>query len=205
MQDVTLILRAIDRGDAAAAASLLPHVYDELRRLAARHLADERPGHTLQPTALVHEAYVRLVGHQPAARWDGRGHFFAAAAEAMRRILVDGARRKRAVRHGGGRQRVPLDDALAGAAAAPVPAVASPADADELIALSEAMDRLAAEDPAKAELVKLHYFAGLTLAEAGEVLGLSRATAYRHWTYARAWLRDAVRGGPPADPPDHRP
>jgi RNA polymerase sigma factor (TIGR02999 family) len=168
-----------------AAADLLPLVYDELRKLAAARIAGEAPGHTLQPTALVHEAYLRLVGPADAPRWDDRGHFFAAAAEAMRRILVDAARRKRTTRHGGDRKRVELPD---------VPADPDTGD-DDLLALDAALTRLAAEDPVAARVVELRHFAGLSVEDAADALGLSRATAYRHWTYARAWLRDAVAGG----------
>jgi RNA polymerase sigma factor (TIGR02999 family) len=178
MSDVTEILSAAARGDRQAAGQLLPLVYDELRRLAAQKLAHEAPGQTLQPTALVHEAYLRLVGAGGDQHWDGRGHFFAAAAEAMRRILVDNARRKRRPKHGGDRRRVDLDSATAG--------VESPSE--DLLALDEALDALAEEDPARAELVKLRFFAGLTMPEAARALGVSLATAERHWTYARTWL-----------------
>jgi RNA polymerase sigma factor (TIGR02999 family) len=160
-------------------------VYEELRKLAAVRMADEAPGNTLNATALVHEAYLRLVGPADGACWDNRGHFFAAAAEAMRRILVDQARRKKTIRHGGGLVRHELEPDLASA----------PQPREDLIALDQALDQLAAEDPVKAELVKLRYFAGLTLAEAAEALGMSERTAGRHWTYARAWLRRAVEGG----------
>jgi RNA polymerase sigma factor (TIGR02999 family) len=188
MNDVTRILSAIDRGDAHAAGQLLPLVYGELRKLAAAKLAAEKPGQTLQATALVHEAYLRLVGGEKAQHWESRRHFFAAAAEAMRRILVDRARRKARKRHGGGLDRRPLDpDRLA-----------APGPADDVLALDEALDRLAAEDPRRAELVKLRFFGGLTVAEAGRCLGLSRATADRDWAYARAWLYDRLRGGRPA-------
>ena len=184
MSEVTRILSAIEQGDSHAAAQLLPLVYDELRKLAAQKLAQEKPGQTLQATALVHEAYLRLVGPADAARWDSRGHFFAAAAEAMRRILVDAARRKRTEKHGGHRRRVALSD---------VPA--NPEVADErLLALDAALTRLAAEDPVAARVVELRHFAGLSIEDAAAALGLSRATAYRHWTYARAWLRDALSG-----------
>jgi RNA polymerase sigma factor (TIGR02999 family) len=170
------MLAAIEQGDTRAADKLLPVVYDELRRLAASRLARETPGHTLQPTALVHEAYLRLIG--PNAVFDGRGHFFAAAAEAMRRILVERARSKARHKHGGGRKQFEIRESD----------LISEPEPDELIALDEALQRLAAEDPAKADLVKLRYFAGLTVEQAGEVLGISRATADRYWTYARAWL-----------------
>ena len=178
MSDVTRILSAIEQGDAKAAEQLLPLVYDELRRLAARKLSRESPDQTLQATALVHEAYIRLVDVERVQHWDSRGHFFAAAAEAMRRVLIDNARRKRRPKHGGDRQRVDLEGACTVAEAA----------ADEVIALDEALTKLAAEDPAKAELVKLRYFSGLSVQEAADVLGISRATADRYWTYAKVWL-----------------
>jgi RNA polymerase sigma factor (TIGR02999 family) len=184
MNEVTHILSAIRDGDPHAASRLLPLVYDELRRLAAQQLAREPSGQTLQPTALVHEAYVRLAASpgreagEQEPHWDNRGHFFAAAAEAMRRILIDNARRKQRPKHGGGRRRV------AGDVAAPQPATS----AEDLLALDEALDKLAREEPAKAELVKLRFFAGLTMSEAAEVLGISLATAERHWSYARTWL-----------------
>ena len=178
MSEVTRILSAIEGGDPGAADQLLPLVYDELRRLAAQKLAGESPGQTLQATALVHEAYIRLVDVEKAQHWVSRGHFFAAAAEAMRRILVDNARRKRRPKHGGDRERVDLERAC----------VVEPAPSDDLLALDEALTRLASEDPAKADLVKLRYFGGFTIDEAAELLGISRATAKRHWAYARAWL-----------------
>jgi RNA polymerase sigma factor (TIGR02999 family) len=181
MSDVTRILSAVERGDPRAAEQLLPLVYEELRRLAAQKLAGEKPGQTLQATALVHEAYLRLVDVEQAQHWNSRGHFFAAAAEAMRRILVDDARRKRRPKHGGGRQRVALDEALPSAD-----------PGDDLLAIDEALDRLAAEEPVKAELVKLRYFAGLSLEEAAACLGISPATAKRYWAVARAWLFDAL-------------
>jgi RNA polymerase sigma factor (TIGR02999 family) len=182
MNEVTQILHAIEQGDSHAAAQLLPLVYDELRRLAAARLAAEPSGHTLQPTALVHEAYLRLVGTANGDRWDHRGHFFGAAAEAMRRILIDNARRKAAARHGGAMRRQALDPGAA----------AIPETHENLLALDEALGRLEAEDPLKAKLVKLRYFAGLSLAEAATALNLSERTAGRHWAYARAWLRRAV-------------
>jgi RNA polymerase sigma factor (TIGR02999 family) len=184
MNDVTRILSAIEHGDSGASEELLPLVYDELRKLAAQRLAQERPGQTLQATALVHEAYLRLVVTEEARRWNSRGHFFAAAAEAMRRILIDSARRKRAEKRGRGDRRVDLEQAGAVASAPP----------DELLALDEALDHLARHDALSGQLVKLHYFAGLSVEQAGEVLGLSRATAYRQMTFARAWLRCQMSG-----------
>jgi RNA polymerase sigma factor (TIGR02999 family) len=175
MSDVTRLLDAAHHGDTQAAADLLPLVYDELRKLAAAKLAKERPGQTLDATALVHEAYLRLVGDQ---HFDGRAHFLAAAAEAMRRILIDNARRKLTEKHGGDLLRVALDDFEP----------AAPSRADDLLALDEALTKLAAEDPVKAKLVTLRYFAGLSVQEAADVLGLSRATADRFWSYARTWL-----------------
>jgi RNA polymerase sigma factor (TIGR02999 family) len=189
MNDVTSILSAIERGDPQAAEQLLPLVYDELRKLAARKLAQEKPGQTLQATALVHEVYLRLVDTEVIRRWDSRGHFFAAAAEAMRRILVENARRKGREKHGGGRwrQHAELDD-LGG--------VESP---QELLELHEALEQLALHDPLKAKLVELRYFAGLTLAQAAEYLGISQSTAARAWRYARAWLHDAMAGNDPKE------
>ncbi len=178
MSDVTRILHSLEQGDPHVAEGLLPLVYDELRRLAAQRMAHEQPGQTLQATALVHEAYLRLVDGAGPQHWNSRGHFFAAAAEAMRRILVEAARRKGCVKHGGGRERIDFDD---------VQFIAE-APADELLLLDEALTRLAAREPAKAELVKLRYFAGCTLDEAADMLGVSPATAKRHWAYARAWL-----------------
>ena len=183
MSDVTRILSAVEAGDPKAAAELLPLVYDELRKLAAQRLAQEKPGQTLQATALVHEAYLRLVGGGQPQDWNGRGHFFAAAAEAMRRILVEQARSKQALKRGGGTARVEVDlDAAAARCAA------SP---DEFLAVDEAIDRLAAEDPVAADLVKLRYYAGLSLEDAAAALGIARSTAYDHWAYGRAWLRCA--------------
>lgn len=181
MSDIERILTAVERGDPRAAEELLPIVYTELRRLAAQKLANELPGQTLQATALVHEAYMRLVGVE-GQDWDSPGHFFAAAAEAMRRILIDNARRKRSLKRGGDAHRVALDGL----------ALAHEPTSDELIALDEALTRLAEADKTKAELVKLRYFAGLTLEEAAGVLGISPATADRYWSYARAWLYRAV-------------
>ena len=183
MNDVTHILSAIEHGDPQAAEQLLPLVYDELRKLAAQRLAQEKPGQTLQATALVHEAYLRLVGADEAAGWDSRGHFFAAAAEAMRRILVDSARRKASTKRGGGRERRILDEAQ----------LATDDDADDLLALDEALSRLAETDPAAARLVQLRYFAGLTSEQAAVALGISVRTAYYTWSYARSWLRRAIR------------
>jgi RNA polymerase sigma factor (TIGR02999 family) len=188
VSEITQILDAIAGGDPHAAGQLLPLVYDELRRLAADRLAREAPGQTLEPTALVHEAYLRLVGPADAPRWRDRGHFFAAAAQAMRHILVDIARRKRRARHGGDRRRVELDDAL------PAP----PSAEEELLALDEALTRLAGEDPEAAAVVQLRYFAGLSVEEAANSLGISRAAAYRHWTFARAWLLHELAGEGPA-------
>jgi RNA polymerase sigma factor (TIGR02999 family) len=187
MSEMTRIMSAIEQGDPHAAEQLLPLVYDELRRLAARRLAQERPGETLQATALVHEAYLRLVDVPQAQQWDSRGHFFAAAAEAMRRILIDQARRRHSQKRGGGLRRVELD---AGAA------LAAPEDdaADDLLALDEALRQFEGEDPLKARLVKLRYFAGLSLADAAAALGISAATAKRYWVYARAWLYGKVHG-----------
>ena len=185
MSDVTLLLDAIQSDDPEASAQLLPIVYEELRRLAARRLAHEAPGQTLDATALVHEAYLRLVGDKAGARWDSRGHFFAAAAEAMRRILVEQARRKRRLRHGGARKRVRLDSL-------DVPASVA-ADGADLLAVDEALTEFAREEPEKAELVKLRFFGGLSVAEAASCLGIARATADRHWAYARAWLFDRLR------------
>jgi RNA polymerase sigma factor (TIGR02999 family) len=181
MSDVTRILSAIEQGDPHAAEQLLPLVYDELRKLAAQKLAQEKPGQTLQATALVHEAYLRLVDVDRVQQWDSRGHFFAAAAEAMRRILVDKARRKQRLRHGGERQQQPLEENE--------PAIASPVDALDLLALSEALDGLEAAFPRRAQLVKLRYFAGFTLPEAAQMLGVSQSTAEADWTYAKAWLK----------------
>jgi RNA polymerase sigma factor (TIGR02999 family) len=178
MSDVTRILSAIEHGDPHAAAQLLPLVYNELRKLAAQKLAQEKPGQTLQPTALVHEAYLRLVEGDKPQPWDNRRHFFAAAAEAMRRILIEGARRKRTEKHGGHRQRIDLDDV----------ALAADTRSPNLLDLDEALTRLAAAHPVKAQLVTLRYFAGLSVQEAADTLGIARATADRYWSYARSWL-----------------
>jgi RNA polymerase sigma factor (TIGR02999 family) len=185
MADVTQLLSACAAGDPHAATELLPLVYDELRRLAATRLAEEKPGQTLQPTALVHEAYLRLVGGGVGKYWDGRGHFFAAAAEAMRRILIDQARHKQSHRAGGGLKRRALDPL----------AVSAPEVSDELLALDEALGRFEKLDRLKAQVVKLRYFAGLTIPQAAEALGISSATADRYWAYARAWLYAELRSG----------
>jgi len=183
MDDVTHILSAIEQGDLHAAEQLLPLVYDELRQLAAARLTQEKPGQTLQATALVHEAYLRLVGGEGPRSYRDRGHFFAAAAVAMRRILIDNARRKLTQKRGGDRQRQEID------------ALAAPEPGEELLALDEALRKLNESDPLKAKLVELRYFAGLTGEQAAEVLGISPTTADRHWAYARAWLQAEVRGG----------
>jgi RNA polymerase sigma factor (TIGR02999 family) len=185
MTKVTRILSAIERGDQQAADQLLPLVYEELRKLAAQRLAQEKPGQTLQATALVHEAYLRLLNPDHGQDWNSRGHFFAAAAEAMRRILVDNARRKRRPKHGGDQKRVPLD------------AVALPVEDrfHDLLALDDVLTKFAGQDPLKAELVKLRYFAGLSVEEAAACLGISSITAKRYWAVARAWLYDALSDG----------
>jgi RNA polymerase sigma factor (TIGR02999 family) len=184
MNDVTRILAAIEQGDTQAAEQLLPSVYDELRKLASRRLAGEKPGQTLQATALVHEAYLKLVGGGAAQGWSGRGHFFAAAATAMRRILIERARRKRRQIHGGEHRRRALP-----------PDIAAAAGPDEdLLALDAALATLAERDPLKAKLVELRYFAGLTGEETAAVLGMSASTVDRHWVYARAWLRREIDG-----------
>jgi RNA polymerase sigma factor (TIGR02999 family) len=185
MSEVTPILSAIDHGDPQAASQLLPLVYDELRKLAAQKLAHEDPGQTLQPTALVHEAYLRLVGTENRPdKWEGRSHFFAAAAEAMRRILVENARRKQAVKHGGGTRRLPLEE-FHHVAEFP----------KDLLDLDDALTRFAAEEPDKARLVQLRFFAGLSTPDAAAALGISVATAERWWTFARAWLYSDLQGG----------
>ena len=183
MTDVIRILLDIEQGDTKAAEQLLPLVYKELRKLAAQKLAQEKPGQTLQATALVHEAYVRLVGGEPDAHWNGRGHFFAAAAEAMRRILIDRARHKQTRKAGGGRRRLDLDD---------IEPALEEENGDRLLALDEALRQLEAEDPRKAELVKLRFFAGLTAGQAAAALGVSTSTAEKDWAYARSWLRVAI-------------
>jgi RNA polymerase sigma factor (TIGR02999 family) len=184
MSEVTRILSAIEQGDPHAAEQLLPLVYDELRRLAAQKLAQEKPGQTLDATALVHEAYLRLVGGDQASQWDCRGHFFAAAAEAMRRILVDNARRKRSRKHGGGRSRQELDSGL----------IATPQADDDLLAVDEALTRLATTEPQVAELVQLRYFAGLTIPQAAAQLGIAPRTADAWWSYAKAWFQATLEG-----------
>jgi RNA polymerase sigma factor (TIGR02999 family) len=191
MNDVTHILSAIEQGGPQASGDLLPLVYAELRRLAKHRLAQENPGQTLQATALVHEAYLRLVDAEVIQRWESRGHFFAAAAEAMRRILVENARRKRADKRGGRWARQELDEIE----------IAAPAPSTDLLALDEALEKLEADEPVKAQLVKLRYFAGLSEEDTARALGISRATVQRHWRYAKAWLLDELHG--PADPHDN--
>ena len=185
MNEVTRVLSAIEGGDPHAAEQLLPLVYDELRRLAAEKMAQERPGQTLQATALVHEAYLRLVDEEKAQHWNSSGHFFAAAAEAMRRILVENARHKKAQKRGGARKRVELADAE----------LASHSSPEGFLVLDDALSRLAREDPGAAGVAKLRLFTGLSVEEASQVLGISRATAFRHWTYARAWLQAQLQEG----------
>ena len=185
MSDVTRILSAIEQGDPRAAEQLLPLVYEELRKLAGQRLAEEKPGQTLQATALVHEAYIRLVDVEKAQHWNSRGHFFAAAAEAMRRILVENARRKRRLRHGGGRQRLDLEELD----------VMDESGSENLLALDEALEKLAAEQEVTAKVVKLRYFAGLTIQQTAEALGISVRTANRHWAFARAWLYQEISKG----------
>jgi RNA polymerase sigma factor (TIGR02999 family) len=187
MADVTQILSAIEHGDPQASEQLLPLVYDELRRLAAQKMAQEKPGQTLQATALVHDAYIRLVDVAHPQAWQSKRHFFAAAAEAMRRILVEQARRKGRLKHGGASRRVDLDSAC--------PIVERPSH--NLLALDDALSKLAQQEPAKAELVKLRYFAGLTMPEAAAALEISLATAERYWTFARAWLYAELKDPPP--------
>ena len=186
MSAVTHVLKAIEHGDAKAADEILPLVYEELRKLAARRMANESPGQTLQPTALVHEAWLRLVGSEQQT-WQNRAHFFGAAAEAMRRILIDRARRKRTLRHGGGQQRLDVQEFE----------IAANSDDDQLLAVNEALDQLALEDKQKAELVKLRYFVGLTIDEAAQMLSISAPTAKRWWAYARAWLYHQIKSGTP--------
>ena len=187
MSEVTRILAAMERGDVRAVDELFPLVYDELRRLAAQRLSREKPGQTLQATALVHEAYLRLVGAE-GQNWEGRGHFFSAAAEAMRRILIDNTRRKRRLKRGGEHQRVELNEAE----------LVVEAESEDLIALDEALNKLAQTEDAVAEVVKLRYFGGLTLEQAAEILGVSRRTADRYWSYGRAWLlKEMTKGDRP--------
>jgi RNA polymerase sigma factor (TIGR02999 family) len=185
VDEVTRILSDLERGNTSAARDLLPIVYDELRKLAAQKMMGEKPGQTLDATALVHEAYIRLVDVDKAQHWSSRGHFYAAAAEAMRRILIDNARRKQRPKHGGDRERVPIDETC----------LASNAHVDDLLNLNEALDKLAAIEPEQAELVKLRYFAGFSLGEIASLLGISEATAKRRWNYARTWLYLSL-GGP---------
>jgi RNA polymerase sigma factor (TIGR02999 family) len=182
MNDVTRILCAIDKGDPHASEQLLPLVYGELRKLAAQKLAGEKPGQTLEVTGLVHEAYLRLVGSAQPQNWNGRGHFFAAAAEAMRRILVENARRKKRIKHGGDLERVELE----------LLTLPTHMSSDELLALDEALESLRQEDAVKAQLVTLRYFGGMTIEQASEALNISRVTAHRYWTYARAWLHQRI-------------
>jgi RNA polymerase sigma factor (TIGR02999 family) len=191
MSDIAVVLDAIKSGDPEAPAQLLPLVYEELRQLARRRLAQEAPGQTLQPTALVHEAYLRLVGEGQGQHWEGRDHFFAAAAEAMRRILVENARRKRSLKRGGGRVRRELDEAE----------LLAPEPCEDLLALNEALTQLAATDATAANLVQLRYFGGLSVADAARVLGLSQRTAERIWTYTRVWLLDRVQNAGHGDNP----
>jgi RNA polymerase sigma factor (TIGR02999 family) len=191
MNDLTQILCAIHDGDPHAAEQLLPLVYDELRKLAAQKMAQEAPGHTLQATALVHEAYLRLVDVDKVQSWDSRGHFFAAAAEAMRRILIDNARGKQRLKRGGDRKRLNLESIDLASTAAP----------DELLLLDELIVKLGSEDPDAAQIVKMRYFVGLSIEEAAELMGISRSTAYEHWAYARAWLRCAFLGKDDQDQP----
>ena len=189
MNDVTRVLSAIEQGDPRAAEQLLPLVYDELRKLAAQRLAQEKPGQTLQATALVHEAYLRLVDVEQARHWDSRGHFFAAAAEAMRRILIDAARGKAAHKRGGAWKRMDLNQVDLATRAAP----------EDLLLLDDTLESLAREDPQAARLVKLRYYGGLSIEQAAEMLGLSRSTAYERWTYARAWLYSELQDQSPEE------
>jgi RNA polymerase sigma factor (TIGR02999 family) len=194
MNEVTRILSAIEQGDPHAAQQLLPLVYEELRKLAAQKLAQEKPGQTLQATALVHEAYLRLVDVEKTQQWSGRAHFFAAAAEAMRRILIENARRKHRLKHGGDRHRVDLDEAFS----------VAEAPADDLLTLDEALNRFEATDPLAAKLVRLRFFAGLTMPEAAEVLAISLRQAERNWTYARTWLHREIASVTPGGLEDRR-
>ena len=190
MSDVTHILSQIEQGDPAATEQLLPLVYDELRKLAASKMAQENPGHTLQATALVHEAYVRLVDVEQVPHWNSRGHFFAAAAEAMRRILVENARRKRALVRGGGLEKLDLS----------LVEPAAPRLSQDVLALNDALEKLEKKDRVKADLIKLRYFAGLTMEQAADALGISPATAHRYWNYARAWLHQEMTEEDEASP-----
>jgi RNA polymerase sigma factor (TIGR02999 family) len=184
VSEVTRILSAIEQGDPHASAKLLPLVYEELRKLAAHKMTQEAPGQTLQATALVHEAYLRLVDGSNAQHWNSRGHFFAAAAESMRRILVENAHRKKRIKHGGDLERADIE----------LTTLPTRMSSDELVALDEALERLKQDDPAKAQLVTLRYFGGMTIEQAAELLGISRVTAHRYWTYARAWLHQQIMG-----------
>jgi RNA polymerase sigma factor (TIGR02999 family) len=195
MPDVTQILSQIESGDPSGSEQLLPLVYDELRKLAAQRLVQEKPGQTLQATALVHEAYLRLVGGGKSQPWNSRGHFFAAAAEAMRRILIENARSKKRMKRGGGRAHVDLDKAC----------LVSERPSDDLLALNEALDKLAAESPPRADLVKLRYFAGLTIEEAATAMNISPATAKRYWTYSRAFLYHALSHSDENNEPNNGP
>lgn len=186
MTEVTRVLSAIETGEPLAAERLLPLVYEELRKLATARLLQESPGHTLQATALVHEVYIRLVGAETVPHWESRAHFFAAAAEAMRRILIDRARRKQRPKHGGDRRRIDLENIFPSTEASP----------EALLAMDEALTKFGTEHPEKGELIRLRYYAGCTLAEAAELLGISIATAKRQWSYARAWLYNELRGVP---------
>jgi RNA polymerase sigma factor (TIGR02999 family) len=183
MSDLTAVLQAVEQGNEQAASQLLPLVYDELRRLAAQRMAQEKPGQTLNATALVHEAYLRLVGGDDPPQWEGRGHFFAAAAEAMRRILIDQARHKRSQRQGGGLKRQPLEQVE----------IADPEPSLDILAVNEALERFEKVDALKAKLVKLRYFTGLTIPQAADTLGISTTTADRYWAYARAWLHTELK------------
>src|SRR5881409_1659358 len=199
MTEVTRILERVEDGDAKAAEELLPLVYDQLRQLATHKMAAEAPGHTLQPTALVHEAWLRLTGNNPPQQWNSRGHFFSAAAEAMRRILIERARAKARLRRGGGQRPLNLDEVTVAVETAP----------EELLLVDEALDKLAAQDPDKARLVKLRFFSGLTNEEAAAALGISPTTAKRYWTFARAWLYNeitsAIHDSAPPQRPEGRP
>lgn len=194
MSEVTRILSALEQGDPHAAEQLLPLVYEELRKLAAQKMAQEAPGQTLQATGLVHEAYLRLVDVDQAQHWNSRGHFFAAAAEAMRRILIDHAREKLALKRGGAWKRVPLEDVDPPAGTPP----------EDLLLFDEALEQLTRLDATAGQLVKLRYFAGLSVEQAAATLNLATATAYRHWTFARAWIHNYVAGTPTDSPDEHK-